>query len=169
MNLIAAAPLWLIVALCCAFVAAAAEDAVRLRISNITSISVVTAAIVAGVIAGPSAMVWQNGAVFLIILVLGTAAFAGGLLGGGDVKLFAATGLWFGLKPAIEFVAIVFISGGVIAILYLLARPFRHRISATTKSARIPYGIAIALGGVAMVLLERRVWGVTTFGNFHNA
>jgi prepilin peptidase CpaA len=155
LNLAAAAPFWLVIALCCALVAAAIEDAARLRISNVTSLAVLAGAVVAALIEGPSPAIWQNFAVFAVILVLGTVAFAAGLLGGGDVKLFAVAGLWFELRPALGFVAIVFISGGVVAILYLLSRPFRRRISGSRKSARVPYGIAIAVGSLAMVLVQR--------------
>ena len=154
MNLAAAAPLWLAIALCCAMLAAAIEDALRLRISNVTSLAVLIGAVVAAVVEGPSLALWQNGVVFLAILVLGTAAFSAGLLGGGDVKLFAATGLWFDFRSAVWFVALVFISGGLVALCYLLARPFR-RSAGGKKERRIPYGIAIALGAMALVLLER--------------
>lgn len=154
MSLIAAAPSWLVWGLCFALVVAAVEDAARLKISNVTTLLVLLGAVAAAIIEGPAIALWQNVAVFLIILVLGTAAFARGLFGGGDVKLFAAAGLWFDLRSAVAFVAIVFMSGGVVAIAYLLSRPLR-RSSGTTKNARIPYGIAIALGGIALVLLQR--------------
>ena len=134
--------------------AAAAEDAARFRISNVTSILVLIGAIACAIIAGPSLALWQNGAVFLAILALGTAAFSAGLLGGGDVKLFAAAGLWFDLRSSVWFIALVFISGGVVAICYLASRPFRRGVR-DKKDRRIPYGIAIALGAMAMVLLDR--------------
>ena len=154
MNLVAAAPLWLLVILACAMLAAGAEDAVRLRISNGTSLIVLATAIAATLIAGPSLALWQNGVVFLAILVLGTVAFSSGLLGGGDVKLFAAAGMWFDLRAALWFVALVFLAGGVVAIAYMLTRPFRRR-SSGKKDTRVPYGIAIALGMLAVAVLDR--------------
>lgn len=156
MNLVAVAPLWLLVLLALAMVAAALEDAARFRISNITSLVVLVGAVAAGVIAGPTLALWQNGAVFLAILVLGTFAFSAGLFGGGDVKLFAAAGLWLDLHSAIGFVALVFLSGGVVAIGYLLARPFRRRPT-SRKSSRIPYGIAIAVGMLAVIVMDRGI------------
>jgi prepilin peptidase CpaA len=153
-NLIPAAPLWLIVILCLAMLAAAVEDAARLRISNTTSLLVLIGAIVAAVIQGPSFDLWQNVVVLAAILVLGTVAFSAGWLGGGDVKLFAATGLWFDLKSAVSFVALTLLAGGLVAIGYMISRPFR-RNSKNTRNTRIPYGIAIALGAVLMVLLDR--------------
>jgi prepilin peptidase CpaA len=154
LNLILAAPIWLIVLFGLAMVAAAIEDAARLRISNVTSLLVIVGAVAAAVIEGPSLGLWQNAVVFLAILLLGTAAFSAGWLGGGDVKLFAAAGLWFDLRSAIWFVALTFLAGGAVAIGYMVSRPFR-RSAKSSRHTRIPYGIAIALGALAMVLLER--------------
>ena len=134
--------------------AAAVEDAARLRISNVTSLLVLAGAVAAAVIEGPSLYLWQNVVVLAVILLLGTAAFSAGWLGGGDVKLFAAMGLWFDLKSAVSFVALTFLAGGLVAIGYMISRPFR-RNAQNTRKTRIPYGIAIALGAVLMVLLDR--------------
>jgi prepilin peptidase CpaA len=155
LNLIPAAPIWLIVVLACAMVAAAIEDAARFRISNLTSLVVLAGAAAAAAIEGPSWPLWQNGAVLIAILVLGTAAFSAGVLGGGDVKLFAAAGLWFDLRSAIAFVALVFLSGGVVAICYLVSHLFRRGAGGSRSNRRVPYGIAIALGALIMVLLDR--------------
>ena len=154
MNLLVAAPLWLVIVLACAMFAAAAEDAARYRISNITCLVVLAGATCAAIVEGPSWVLWQNGVVFLVILALGTAAFAGGLLGGGDVKLFAATALWFDLSSAVWFVAFVFIAGGVVAIVYLATRPLRNP-SGKKKNTRVPYGLAIAVGALAIMLADR--------------
>ena len=154
MNLIPAAPAWLVVLFCLAMLAAAVEDAARLRISNITSLAVLAGAIVAMVVEGPSLDLWQNAVVFAAILLLGTAAFSAGWLGGGDVKFFAAAGLWFDLKSAVWFVALTFLAGGAVAIAYMVTRPFR-RNARNARNTRIPYGIAIALGAILMLLLER--------------
>jgi prepilin peptidase CpaA len=153
LNLLAGAPLWLDILFACAMVAAAIEDAARLRISNLISILVLAGAIAAMVIVGPAWSLWQNLAVFAALLVLGTGAFAAGWMGGGDVKLFAAAGLWFGFFSAISFVTFVLLAGGLVAIGYLMARPFRRE--ADKKSRRVPYGIAIAIGALAMVLVSR--------------
>jgi prepilin peptidase CpaA len=154
LNLVVAAPLWLVVVLGCAMLAAAVEDGLRFRISNVTTLVVLVAAVAAAVLAGPSWALWQNGVVFLVLLVLGTFAFSAGLLGGGDVKLFAAAGLWFDLRSGIGFVVLVFLSGGLVAIAYFLSRLFRRSATAK-KDRRVPYGIAIAVGMLAVALLDR--------------
>ena len=153
MNLVAGAPWWLILLFGLAMVAAAIEDAARFRISNLTSLVILAGAIAAAVIVGPSWRLWQNVVVFAAILGLGTWAFSAGWLGGGDVKLFAAVGLWFDLHDAVSFVALVLLAGGLIAIAYVMARPLRRERK--KKDRRVPYGIAIALGALAMVLISR--------------
>ena len=153
MNLIAVAPVWIVVVLGCAMVAAAIEDAARLRISNITSLIVIASAILAALLTGLSWALWQNLVVFLIILTLGTAAFSAGWLGGGDVKLFAAVGLWFDFRSALAFTTLVFLAGGVVALGYLLIGPLR---SGTRKTRQVPYGIAIAVGALAVIFLAQQ-------------
>lgn len=155
MNLIPAAPLWLILIAACAMIAAAVEDALRLRISNLTTLVVLAGAVVAAVLAGPTWALWQNVAAFAVLLVLGTLAFSAGWLGGGDVKLFAASGLWFGFPSSVWFVALVFVAGGIVAIGYLLSRPFRKAVPGQSKNAQVPYGIAIALGALAVGVIAR--------------
>jgi len=146
MNLIVGAPLWLVASLFLVLAAAAIEDAVRLRISNATSLAVFAGAIVAAAVQGFSPALWQNAAVFVLILGLGTAAFAAGALGGGDVKLLAGLGLWVDFRGAVALISVVFLAGGVLALVYLASRAVIGANS--VKSRRIPYGIAIAVGAV---------------------
>ena len=154
MNLIAAAPWWLLAVLGCAAGAAAIEDGLRYRISNLISLVVLVAAIAAAIMAGPAWALWQNIAVFLVVLVLGTLAFSAGWLGGGDVKFFAATALWLDLQSALQFVALVFLAGGLVAICYLATRPLRTRRVGKKSRTQVPYGIAIGVGAAAMILLH---------------
>ena len=97
MNLAVEAPQWLALLLTVLLLAAAAEDSVRLRISNVTVLLVMVTAVIAAVVVGPELALWQNVAVFAALLAVGTLMFAAGKLGGGDVKLLAAVGLWFDL------------------------------------------------------------------------
>src|SRR3954454_24465921 len=115
MNLAEHAPLWLAALVGVALLAAAIEDIVRLRISNVTSVAVLVAAIAAMAIEGFHPSLWQNGVVFISVLAVGTVPFANNLFGGGDVKLLAATGLWMNLSGAVWLIASVFIAGGIVA------------------------------------------------------
>jgi prepilin peptidase CpaA len=147
MNLIIGAPVWLVALLALALAAGAVEDAVRLRISNLTCVAVFLTGIVAMAFYGFPLALWHNLVVFLAILVLGTFAFSAGWLGGGDVKLLAALGLWFDFRGALLLIGATFLAGGVLAALYLLARPLR-RSRGSEANRRIPYGLAIAAGAL---------------------
>jgi prepilin peptidase CpaA len=146
MNLIVGSPLWLTIPLLLLLAAAAIEDGVRLRISNVTCGLVFLGALIAMAVHGFEWSLWQNFLVCVVILAVGTVAFATGAMGGGDVKLLAALGLWFSLKAAIALIAAVFIAGGLLAILSLSARRIGLRSDPNPRKGRIPYGIAIAAG-----------------------
>jgi prepilin peptidase CpaA len=145
-NLIAFAPLWLAALTAAALLAAAIEDVMRLRISNIAVLAVLFAAIAAMAFAGFHVALWENAAVFVGVLAVGTFAFARNWLGGGDVKLFAATGLWVGFEAAPWLLAAIFLAGGVVAILYIIVRKARGK--KRSEANRIPYGVAIAAGAL---------------------
>jgi prepilin peptidase CpaA len=148
-NLVVDAPLWLVILLAICLIAAAIEDVVRLRISNITSGAVLLLGLLAMAIHGFPAELWQNAIVFLAVLALGTLAFAARMIGGGDVKLLAAVASWVNFSAAAWLLAAVFISGGVLAFFFILARPMlRRRRKPTGKhgSYGIPYGLAIVAG-----------------------
>ncbi|MEO6359422.1 MAG: prepilin peptidase [Sphingomicrobium sp.] len=147
MNLAASAPSWLLLILGALLLAAAAEDAWRLRISNITSGAVLLAGILAVAIAGPQLILWQNVVVLCAILAVGTALFTAGHFGGGDVKLFAAVGFWFSLKSSLILISAIFLAGGALALIVLGLRLLPRKTSKTSrKKNQVPYGVAIAAG-----------------------
>ncbi|OAP41507.1 peptidase [Sinorhizobium glycinis] len=84
--------------------------------------------------------------------------FALGVMGGGDAKLLTASAVWFGLNVSlVSFLIWVAVLGGVLALVILLLRSKEHVILAAgvpvpsllLTAKKIPYGIAIALGGFA--------------------
>ena len=149
MNVVLGAPGWLIAILFLVLAAAAVEDAWRLRISNFTCLAVLILAVVAAALHGFSLGMWQNIAVLAALLALGTLAFSAGALGGGDVKLLAALGLWTDIRGAIWLIATVFIAGGLLALLFIAGRKILQRPgNRDRRKNRIPYGIAIAAGAL---------------------
>jgi prepilin peptidase CpaA len=155
-NLVTGAPVWLAGLLLLTLIAAVVEDASRLRISNLTCLAVLVEAIVAVAVEGFSPLLWQNGAALVCVLVFGTAAFAAGLLGGGDVKLLAALALWVDLQRLVWLVAAIFIAGGAVALIYIFARLTVPRLRKSKRSdRRIPYGLAIAAGALFVFAFQR--------------
>lgn len=161
MNLAAEAPQWLALIVAVLLLAAAIEDAVRLRISNLIVLLVLVAAVVAVVIAGPELELWKNLVVFLGLLAIGTPMFAAGKLGGGDVKLLAAVGLWFDFAGALWMILAVVLAGGLLALVVLMLRAvgwseeIRRRVVLLRPRGGIPYGVAIAAGALIAMALQR--------------
>ncbi|MEO7240352.1 MAG: prepilin peptidase [Sphingomicrobium sp.] len=160
MNLFSIAPEWAVWLLAAALVAAAVEDALRLSIANLFPLLIIGLAVVVAVRFGVEAAVWQNGLVFAGLLAAGTLVFATGKMGGGDVKLFAALGLHCDLKTAVMLVSSTFIIGGALALLMIASRLLvpagaAGRLSALKRGAGIPYGVAIAAGGLLTLFLQR--------------
>jgi prepilin peptidase CpaA len=99
------------------------------------------------VISGPTIDLWENLVVFAVVLGIGTLLFSRGMLGGGDVKLFAAVGLWSDLRTAIGLVSTILIAGGVLALVMVAYRMARGKgIRKRSEAGGIPYGVAIGIG-----------------------
>src|SRR3546814_17745338 len=77
--------------------AAGIQDVLSRRISNIFPLVIVLLFLIATTLGGWSVEVWQNFASFILVLGIGAILFQRGILGGGDVKLWAAVALWFNL------------------------------------------------------------------------
>lgn len=154
MNLAASAPLWILALLAMCVAAAAIEDAVRLRISNVTCLAVAILAFVAMALEGISIGLIQNLIVFAAVLAIGTFAFAAGVLGGGDVKLLATLGLWVNFQGLVWLLAATFILGGVLAAVFIIVRRLKNP-DAEKRQGRIPYGVAIAAGAIMALGAQR--------------
>lgn len=161
MNLLATAPDWLAATLLILLLIAAAEDGWRLQISNLTSGAIAIGAFVAVALDGPIVGLWQNVALFIAMLVVGTFMFGRGWMGGGDIKLLAGCALWFDLSSGLKALVAIALVGGVEAIAVILLRKlpwpesWRQRVLLLKPREGIPYGVAIALGVAAMAVWLR--------------
>jgi prepilin peptidase CpaA len=81
------------------------------------------------------------------VLVLLAMAFYAGMMGGGDVKLAAALALWFSPAMTLKFLVLMSLAGGVLT----LAVVAWHRMKRRKGRPEIPYGVAIAFGGLAIL------------------
>lgn len=140
-----------------AMIGAAAYDVTTLTIPNWISLILVGLFPVLALSAGLS---WSEIGVHVAIglgaLVIGMVLFATRIVGGGDAKLFAALALYMGTWVG-SFVFAVAVAGGVLAFVVLLMRwialsgitaRFAWVQHLTKAGAGIPYGVAIAAGGL---------------------
>ncbi|MGM4932141.1 A24 family peptidase [Tardiphaga sp. 1201_B9_N1_1] len=91
------------------------------------------------------------------VLVVAFACFAFGWIGGGDAKLAAAAGLWFGFDHLLNYLVYASLFGGALTLLLLQFRqwPLPYALGGQAwlmrlhhKETGIPYGIALALGAL---------------------
>lgn len=81
-----------------------------------------------------------GGLLFLLLTIL-----TKGAIGGGDIKLIAALGLWLGIRPLLSVIMYGFLAGGVAAFFLLITKQKkRHDYFA--------YGPYFALSGVGVLL-----------------
>jgi len=138
---------------------AAASDLLTMRIANSVSLGLVVAFLVIALIAGMTAEeMLIHFAIGAALLVAGMLLFGLNLVGGGDVKLLAAAGLWIGYDQLGPFLLYVTIFGGALALLLLAYRRFpATALPLPAWAARLhaegegmPYGIAIAAGALVV-------------------
>ena len=82
-----------------------------------------------------------------IVFAILAAAFYAGMMGGGDVKLAAALALWLSPAGTLKFLVLMSIAGGALTLVILLW----HRLQRREGRPEIPYGVAIAFGGLAIL------------------
>ena len=85
------------------------------------------------------------------LLAVGMVLFAQGVMGGGDVKLMAAMGFWLTTTTLAPFLLIMAMAGGVLALGVVLTVTLSHR-DATAAVPTVPYGVAIAVSGLFILL-----------------
>ena len=82
-----------------------------------------------------------------LVFCLFAIAFAFGAMGGGDVKLVAAIALWLPAQSVLALLFIMSVAGGALTLAMLI----RHRLARQTGQLEIPYGVAIAFGGLWLI------------------
>ncbi|MXO52146.1 peptidase A24 [Erythrobacter gaetbuli] len=87
----------------------------------------------------------------VVAFLIGYGLFAGGMFGAGDGKFYAGVAAFFPIQLAPALALVILLMGGVMAIFWLLARKFSPKLRARKDDfAKMPYGLAIAIGAVAL-------------------
>lgn len=154
-------------ALAALLLAAAWTDLRRGKIPNALTVSGLIAGLALSSAAGLGVLVGSVQAVALAF-ALGLALFAGRVLGGGDVKLLIALAAMLGLSSFAVALALTALAGGALSLAVAARRglllpvlldskdtlvswttPGRSAASpASTTGIAVPYGVAIAIGGL---------------------
>jgi prepilin peptidase CpaA len=152
---------------------AAAGDVVSLRIPNwltiVTALLFFPMAFLTGM---PMSEFGTHILAGVILFAAGFVFFQFGVFGGGDAKLMAAAGLWFGTSQTLPFLLATALAGGalafVVGIWSMLLLSWEINGSGKGLGAfgkqilemkpNVPYGLAFAIGGI---LAFRETWWVT--------
>ncbi|MER2519831.1 MAG: prepilin peptidase [Bdellovibrionales bacterium] len=145
-----------------ALLAAAYHDIRSFRIPNIYCL-ILLLLFPAMVLSAPHSMTPQwtgHLIVFAIVLALGFLLTATRLIGAGDAKLIASLSLWAGPAYALPMIFYITLAGGLLALSLGLLTWLRatratpegpSQAMAKLAKTPIPYGIAIAIGGIVMI------------------
>ena len=128
------------------------------------------------VLVSPTPVAWPAAVgLGLVVFVIGLGLFARELIGGGDVKLLAVLSLWAGPEQFVWFLLVTTLAGGALSLLALWYQRWGGLIAAhlatlglgsgrapvspdasaggsAARSATLPYGVAIAAGGIAIII-----------------
>jgi prepilin peptidase CpaA len=130
------------------------------------------------VLVSPTPVAWPAAlGLAAVVFVIGVGLFAREMIGGGDVKLLSALSLWAGPEQFVWFMLITTLAGGALSIFGLCYRRWGGLIEtrlamlgfvttsggtpisavapaggSTTRSTTLPYGVAIAAGGIAIIV-----------------
>ncbi len=124
---------------------AASGDFLTRIIPNALAVALAAAFIAMALGTGwPPALILSHASCAAIMLAAGFALFGGGVIGGGDAKLFAAAALWFGWEWIAPLAVATSLFGGILAVVYLTV----PRLANAGRPASLPYGVAIAAAGL---------------------
>jgi prepilin peptidase CpaA len=137
---------------------AAASDLLTMTIPNRVSLALLAGFIVMAPLTGMGVHdVLNHTGAGALVLVVAFGMFAMGWVGGGDAKVAAAIGLWFGFDHLLDYLILASLFGGALTVLLLQLRQWPLPYALTSqpwltrlhdKQTGIPYGIALALGAL---------------------
>ena len=130
------------------------------------------------VLVSPTPVAWPAAlGLACVVFLIGLGLFARELIGGGDVKLITALTLWAGPEQFVWFLLVTTFAGGALSLLSLWYRRWGGVIEAhlatlglatthgpvqispeapadgpTAPATTLPYGVAIAAGGLAIII-----------------
>ncbi|MCJ8517906.1 A24 family peptidase [Pseudorhizobium tarimense] len=141
----------------CLFIAAV-SDLFTMTIPNRISVFLLASFAVLAPVSGLAlAEISMSAAAGAIVLAVCFGFFSLNMMGGGDVKLLAASAVWFGFSSALgAFIVTTALWGGIITLLVMLLRNQANRFAAIEAvvpaqiltAKKVPYGVAIGIAGI---------------------
>jgi prepilin peptidase CpaA len=145
---------------------AAASDLFTMTISNRVSLALAAGFLALAVASGMGPTdILLHVAAGGVVLAVAFVCFARGWVGGGDAKVAAAAGLWFGFPHLMNYLLYASLFGGALTLLLVQFRqwPLPYPLAGQAwllrlhaKESGIPYGIALAIG--ALMIYPETEW-----------
>src|SRR5271170_7073040 len=139
---------------------AAASDLFTMTIPNRVSLALGAGFLVLALLSGMEFYdILTHVAAGAIVLAVAFGCFTMGWIGGGDAKVAAAAALWFGFGHLLDYLVYASLFGGALTLLLLQFRqwPLPYPLAGQAwllklhaKESGIPYGIALAIGALAV-------------------
>jgi prepilin peptidase CpaA len=137
------------------------SDIRSLRIPNTLAAAVAALGLVRLIMIGDLSNALYTVSASIVVLVLTFLLFWRSLLGGGDAKLITATALLVGYHDLFSFLFLMSICGASVSLTVLFIHKYLPlwlgpRLAMLTPRARmaVPYGVAIAGGGIVTLLFQ---------------
>jgi prepilin peptidase CpaA len=141
------------------------------RIPNALSVAIATLGLIRILLAHDPLAAGHTLAAGAAIFTVTFLLFWRGIIGGGDAKLMAAMALLIGYRELVEFLFLMSVCGGALALAILARDKLRPRLwrcsslagtppletagcNAAPARATVPYGVAIAAAGVVTLILQ---------------
>jgi len=148
---------WATIALVCLVLATAGVSDVRTRrIPNWTVLAITLLFAAWFFVGSPVSLLSSLGAA-LVVFLCSFTLYSFGIVGAGDSKVATAVALFAGFAQLPQFILYMSVTGGLIALSMLVAKPARLFVMIQMRGRGflergVPYGVAIAVAG-AMLLL----------------
>ncbi len=91
----------------------------------------------------------------LVALLVGLALYARGMVGGGDIKYYSASAMWFPLGQGFRLLGMVSLAGLALLAGWLVWRRLTGQpiaFKAREDGDKLPFGVAIAIGAVCVAI-----------------
>ncbi len=124
------------------------------RIPNALSATIAIAGITATWVSGGGEIALSAVGHLLIALAIGMAIYALGMWGGGDAKFYAGTAAWFTLARFWELMLAISLVGLALIVVWFTVRRLLSLPLERGRRGELPYGVAIAAGGIAIMVAQ---------------
>ena len=148
------------------FVVAAYDDIKTLRIPNALVIAVAILGVLRLIVIGDLSVALYTMGASVILFIATFLLFWRGLVGGGDAKMITAAALLVGYHDLFPFLVLMSICGALVSLAVLVIHKYLPlwlgpRLAMLVPTARlaVPYGVAIAVGGIVTLLFQPSLIG----------